>query len=237
MKIAIMQPYFFSYLGYYQLIHSVDKFIIYDNIKYTKRSWINRNRILLNGEDKLFTIPLKSDKDDLNVNQRYLSKDSKKECVKILAQIRNSYYRSRGFEKIYPMLNHVFMPPEMYQPINLFDYVYNSILFICSILSINTKIIISSTINIDHNLKSEKKVIGICNSLDANTYINSKGGKNLYNYDNFKKNKIVLKFLETNDLTYYQLSKKFIPYLSIIDVLMFNGISETKNLLNEFQLK
>ena len=73
MRVAIMQPYFLAYIGYYQLIHSVDKFVIYDNIKYTKKGWFNKNRILTNGKDKLFSIPLKSDSEYLHVNERFIA--------------------------------------------------------------------------------------------------------------------------------------------------------------------
>ena len=70
MKIAVMQPYIFPYIGYFQLINSVDEFIIYDNIQYTKKGWINRNRILVNEKDQLITLPLKKASDYLNVNNR-----------------------------------------------------------------------------------------------------------------------------------------------------------------------
>ena len=67
MRLAIMQPYFFPYIGYFQLIAAVDQFIVYDNIKYTKKGWINRNRMLQNGKDVMFSLPLKSDSDFLDV--------------------------------------------------------------------------------------------------------------------------------------------------------------------------
>ncbi len=66
-KVAIMQPYLFPYIGYFQLINSVDEFVIYDNIKYTKKGWINRNRILVKGKDQLITATLKKDSDYLVV--------------------------------------------------------------------------------------------------------------------------------------------------------------------------
>jgi len=73
MKIAIMQPYFFPYIGYFQLVNSVDEFVIYDNIQFTKKGWINRNRILVNQNEDYISLPLKKDSDYLNVNQRFLS--------------------------------------------------------------------------------------------------------------------------------------------------------------------
>ena len=67
-----MQPYLFPYIGYFQLIHSSDEFIIYDNIEYTKKGWINRNRILFNGSPQIFTIPLKKDSDFLKRQPTHL---------------------------------------------------------------------------------------------------------------------------------------------------------------------
>ena len=77
-KIAIMQPYFLPYIGYWQLIHAVDEFVIYNNIQYTKKGWFNKNRILEIDHDRLFTIPIKNDSDYLNVDKRFLSDDSDK---------------------------------------------------------------------------------------------------------------------------------------------------------------
>ena len=59
-RLAIMQPYIFPYIGYFQLIADVDIFIVYDNIKYTKKGWINRNRMLQYGKDIMFSLPLKT---------------------------------------------------------------------------------------------------------------------------------------------------------------------------------
>ena len=84
MKLAIMQPYIFPYIGYFQLINAVDKFVIYDNIQFTKKGWINRNMILVNGKDEYITLPLKKDSDFLNVDERVLSDTFKQEKKKII---------------------------------------------------------------------------------------------------------------------------------------------------------
>eukprot|EP01036_Dinobryon_divergens_P050949 gene50949-68197_t len=75
MKVGIMQPYFLPYIGYFQLIAAVDLFVVYDNIKYTKKGWINRNRLLQNGTDAVFSLPLKKDSDALDVRERELAAD------------------------------------------------------------------------------------------------------------------------------------------------------------------
>ncbi|AVC45854.1 wbqC-like family protein (plasmid) [Rhizobium leguminosarum bv. viciae] len=89
MKLAIMQPYFFPYIGYFQLIHAVDKFVVYDNIKYTKKGWINRNRILRNGEDYTFSLPIKAASDSLDICDRTLSTEFDRN--KLVNQIQGAY--------------------------------------------------------------------------------------------------------------------------------------------------
>lgn len=232
MKTAIMQPYFCPYIGYYQLINSVDMFVIYDNIQYNKKGWFNRNRILVNGEDRLFTIPLKKDSDYLHVNERYLASDSLKERVKILALIRNSYRNAPYFQDTYAFFDNLFL-----QPIdNLFHFILNSVKETCTLLGIQTPIVISSDLEIDHNLKAEYKVLEICKNVRSKTYINAIGGKVLYQKDFFGENNIDLKFIEPRKIEYKQFENDFIPWLSIIDVLMFNGTEKTKSFLTEYDL-
>ena len=144
MKLAIMQPYFFPYIGYFQLINAVDEFVIYDNIEFTKKGWINRNRILVNGKDEFITLPLKKDSDYLNVNQRFLSDTWSLDKKKILNKIVEYYRKAPQFDQVYPLVEKCFNSDET----NLFSFIYNSINQILQYLSISTKISISSKINI-----------------------------------------------------------------------------------------
>ena len=123
MRLGIMQPYFLPYIGYFQLMKSVDTFIIYDNIKYTKRGWINKNRILVNGSDKLFSIPVKKDSDYLKIGERELANNSLSERKKILRQITNSYAKAPYFASTYPIIEKCFLCEES----NLFHYILYSI--------------------------------------------------------------------------------------------------------------
>src|SRR5437016_10802468 len=102
MRVAIMQPYFFPYIGYFQLIHSVDLFIIYDNIKYTKKGWINRNRFLRNGAEVVFTVPLRKDSDFLNVKDRTVAGDFGR--GKLVNQLREAYRRAPHFDHAFPVV-------------------------------------------------------------------------------------------------------------------------------------
>jgi predicted RNA-binding protein len=215
MKVAIMQPYFIPYIGYFQLINSVDTFVIYDNIKYIKRGWINRNRILVNGKPDYITLPLKHDSDFLNVNERQWSFDGKK----IYNKIHSNYRKAPFFEETMPVVNNIMD----YYNRNLFGFICFSVLLLCDHLDIKTKIVESSNVSIDHSLKCTDKVLAICKELKADTYINAIRGKELYTKEQFSEQGIELKFIRnTHENT-----------LSIVDVLMRNGKEKTKEILNE----
>lgn len=221
------------YIGYFQLINAVDKFVVYDDIEYTKKGWFNRNRILINGADKLFTIPLKKDSDYLNVSQRYLADNFIKEKNRILSQIKNSYLKAPYFKDVFPLVREMFL----YEKTNLFDFIFNSIKKNCLILGIGTEIILSSSLNIDRILKSQSKVLEICSMLGADVYINAIGGGKLYNKEIFKKNGIDLKFIKINEIAYNQFNNEFIPNLSIIDVMMFNSVQKINKMLDDYVLE
>jgi hypothetical protein len=232
MTLAIMQPYIFPYIGYFQLMNVVDEFILYDNIEFTKKGWINRNRILINNSDAYITLPLKKDSDYLNVKDRYLAEVWLTERKKILNIIKQAYYKSPYFNTVYPIIEKCLLMDEM----NLFQFILNSLQILKEYLNISTPIIISSTLDIDHKLKAEKKVIEICKIREADTYINSIGGTALYTKNDFKQQGIKLCFLKTGDIQYRQFNNDFVPHLSIIDVMMFNSIDEIKLMLNNYKL-
>ena len=230
MKVAIMQPYFFPYIGYFQLMAAVDEFIVYDNIEFTKKGWINRNRILVNGTDSYITLPLKSDSDFLNIRERQLADTWINEKRKILNKIFESYRKSSNFK----IVSEVIEKCILFEDHNLFNFILNSLSIVKEYLEIKTPLIISSTIPIDHSLKGDKKVIEIVKSRKAENYINSIGGIELYNKDEFKKEGINLNFLKSTNLIYKQFDNAFVPWLSIIDVMMFNSKEEIKKYLESY---
>ncbi len=227
MKIAIMQPYFLPYIGYWQLLHAVDQFVVYDNIKYTKKGWINRNRYLLENKDKYFTIPLQKDSDYLNICERQISNSYNKN--KLFRQISSAYKKAPYYAPIIDIFHTILF----YNETNLFDYIFHSIKIICSILDIKTNIIISSSLPCNQTLKSPQRIFDICNYLKANTYINPIGGTKLYSKEEFATHDINLLFHQSLPITYQQTATSFIPYLSILDILMFNNINEVKNFLEK----
>lgn len=232
MTIAIMQPYIFPYLGYWQLINTVDTFVLYNNIEFSKKGWFHRNNILINNTKTLFTIPLKKDSDFLDVNKRFLATDSEKSVKKILSQIENNYKKAPYYKDVFPLIKGIFFYTEK----NLFDYILNSIQKVCTYLEIKTKIIISSEIDIDHSLKAQEKVIAINKELRADKYINPIGGVDLYNSEVFKRQNIELLFLNSSVPKYTQFGGEFVSHLSIIDILMFNHKDDVKQMLTMYTL-
>lgn len=233
MKIGIMQPYFFPYIGYWQLINAVDKFVVYDNIQFTKGGWIRRNRILFNGKDKMISIPIKKDSDYLDVNQRFLSETFDKERRNIINQINIAYNKAPEFDTVFPLIESAINCGEK----NLFDFIYTTIITVIQYLDVDTEIIISSDIKMNHSLRNRDRVLEICKKLQADQYINPIGGTALYSKDDFRSNGTDLKFIETDSFKYEQFENSFIPNLSIIDVMMFNSKDKVKEMLEYYSLK
>ncbi len=216
LKIGIMQPYFLPYIGYFQLIQSVEKFVVYDNIKYTKKGWINRNRMLRGEGDVTFSLSLKKDSDDLDVRDRLISRDFRRE--KILNQFRETYRKAPMFGSFFPILERIVL----YKDDNLFNFILNSIENVCKYIGIDSDIKISSLVNADHSLKGAQRVLAICEAEDAKFYVNPIGGLDLYSKEIFSRHGVNLFFLKSKPLSYRQYGAGFVPWLSIVDVVMFN---------------
>ena len=222
MTAGIMQPYFLPYIGYFQLIAAVDVFVVYDNIKYTKKGWINRNRMPQNGSDATFTLPLKSAPDSLDVVERELAPDFNRD--KLLNRVREAYRRAPYFEQTFPLIEQI----GRHDDTNLFRFLHHSIATICQHLEIATEIRVSSEISMDHQLRSQDRVLACCAALGANTYVNAIGGVDLYSKEAFRARGMDLKFLRSKSFEYPQFGDPFVPWLSIIDVLMFNSAEQTR---------
>jgi hypothetical protein len=229
-KIAIMQPYFFPYIGYFQLINYVDKFVIYDNIKYTKKGWINRNRVLNNNSSEILTVNLKKSSDFLMISEKYISEsfDNKK----VINKLAGLYKKAPFFTTNFQIIENILLNDEK----NLFKFIEYSILKLSSYLNISSLISSSSELSINHSLKKQEKIFDICNKCKIYEYINPIGGEILYNKDEFLSNGIKLNFLRTKITEYKQFSKSFIPSLSIIDVLMFNSVQDISKMLTKFEI-
>jgi hypothetical protein len=231
MKLAIMQPYFLPYIGYFQLIAAVDTFVVYDNIKYTKKGWVNRNRMLRNGGELTFSLPLAKDSDSLDIVQRELAAEFDRQ--KLLNQFKGAYSKAPHFDVTFPVLALIVLNEER----NVFRYIHQSIVELCGHLGLATEIRISSEIDIDHDLKSQDKVLAICNALRADVYINAIGGLELYRNEDFGLRSIKLQFIKSKPFDYPQFAVPTVPWLSIIDALMFNPLDVVQDCIaNGYEL-
>ncbi len=231
MKVSIMQPYFFPYIGYFQLIANSDVFVIYDDVNFIKKGWINRNSILVNNTSYLFSMPLQNVSQNKLINEIFIS-DLDKWKMDLLKTISSSYKKAPFYQDVYPLIEKIISFDEL----NLAIYIQNSIQNLCAYLNINTKLIMSSEIVKNNGLKGENKIIDICLQLGATQYVNAIGGFELYTKENFRVKNIDLKFIKSENIVYQQFKNEFVPWLSIIDVLMFNNVHDVKQILNQYEL-
>ena len=231
MKVAIMQPYFLPYIGYFQLIKAVDTFVLYDDVNYINKGWINRNNILVNGKAFMFTIPLKDASQNKLINQIELSDDPKWR-TKLLQTVGQSYKKAPNFNVVYPILERVLNGAS----VRVCDLIFESIQEINQYLGITTTIVRSSEIYQNQNLKAQDRIIDICGQENAQLYINPIGGQALYDQAAFKKHQMTLRFIYTKSLTYKQFQNEYVPFLSILDVLMFCSVAEINHFLDLYEL-
>lgn len=229
--LAIMQPYIFPYIGYFQLINTVDKFVIYDDVNFIKRGWIHRNNILVNGEANMFSVPLKKPSQNSLINEVELG-DWQLWASKFLKTVEQNYKKAPNFEATYQLVANVFSEKCTF----ISDLALRSLKEVCSYLEISTEFVDSSTVYANNELKSQHRILDICLKERAKHYINPTGGRELYDKELFGENGILLNFIESERITYPQLKNEFKPWLSIIDVLMFNDVVATKELLTKFTL-
>jgi hypothetical protein len=230
MRVAIMQPYFLPYIGYFQLMAAVDRFVLYDNIKYTKKGWINRNQLLQGEGGAVFSIPLKAGSDALDVRERRLADGLVPQ--KLLDRFEGAYGKAPHWHSVKPVLSRILN----FDDRNLFGFIANSLREICAYIAIETPVVVSSTLPIDHALKAQEKVLAICRHLQADCYLNTIGGRTLYDCDVFNARGIELRFLQSRLDAYPQFGQAFVPRLSIVDVLAFNSPPRAREMLEHFDL-
>lgn len=230
MKLGIMQPYFLPYIGYWQLLNEVDKYVIYDDVNFIKRGWINRNRILVNNKITYFNLPMIGASSSKLINQIRVNNDFKI-MNKKLKTIERAYKKSPYFNEVYPIIKEILL----YDDDNIALFIKNSMKIICEYLNIKTDIILSSDLKKDNTLRGQDKVLAICKILNASEYYNAIGGMELYSFDDFNKEGIQLKFLKSSLIKYKQFETS-VENLSILDMLMFNSQEQVKAYLKEFEV-
>ena len=231
MKIGIMQPYFMPYIGYFQLMKAVDKYVIYNDVNYINRGWVARNNILISGKKQLFTISLQGASQNKHFTEIQVLDDFRK----LVKTLEMNYLKAPFFQPTMSVMEKIFSFPN--KRLDLF--IKNSFEQILSYLNVYTELILSSDINKNNSLKGQEKILELCKILKADTYYNAIGGKELYDKKEFEDNGISLHFLKTDEnLRYKQfLNMEFVPNLSIIDVLMFNSVEEVNKMLDDYFLE
>ena len=230
MKLGIMQPYFMPYIGYFQLMKAVDKYVVYDDVNYIKGGWANRNHILINGEKEMFTVTLQKASPNKLFNEIVIGDDFKK----LMKTLQMNYSRAINFDQTMVLMERIISFPNK----QLAVFISNSIREILSYLSVETEILMSSEIPKDNSLRGKDKIIQICEILGADTYYNAVGGKNLYDQEEFREHGITLNFVDSLPQVYSQLhTREFVSGLSMIDVLMNNTKDKVNSLLESYQIK
>ena len=228
-KLAIMQPYVFPYIGYFSLINSSDKILFYDDVNFIKRGWIHRQRILINGKDYLFTIPLHKPSQHKKINETKILKEGNRE--KIIKSIESAYKKAPYFKDVFPIIKKVILDNYTY----IDEMAIRSLVEICNYL--NLEINYDRTSNADPDTQGQGKserLASITKNLGFSNYVNVVN--DLYDKDDFSKKGVNLFFNEHKIKPYKQFSKPFVSHLSIIDVLMFNSIRDTKKLILSYHI-
>jgi hypothetical protein len=253
MKVAINQAYFFPYIGYFQLIESVDKFIIYENVSFRRRSWITRNRLLnyASGEPFFFRVSVKKKSSYSLMKEVNISDRFPEERRYLLEVLSHNYSKAPYFKEVFGLLSYVL---HKNKEKSIHDFNAEIIKELCEFIGITTCIqsdnrhyrymeteldfIYNSTTK-NLNIPLDKKVyriLDMCQFEKADTYINLPGGQELYDTNFFKEKNVALNFLNVPKVKYSQFKNDFVPHLSIIDVLMHNGKTGTKSLIENYDI-
>ena len=235
MKVAIMQPYFFPYIGYWQLIHAADCFVLFDDAQYIRHGWVNRNRVLKPGGGwQYILVPLKKHAATESIKnvQAHPEKQWKELIIGQLTHYKN---KARYFEETNELVRDILFSNNE-QRIAAINFV--TIKKLSEQLDIKKTIILSSDQNFDYSCVSDagEWALRIGEQMGASEYINPVAGAELFSQEKFSSRNIKLSFLRPHEIVYSQRGA-FEPSLSIIDVLMFNGMEGTKTLLSHYSIE
>ncbi len=228
-----MQPYFLPYLGYFQLINAVDKFIFFDDIGFIKQGWIHRNNILLNRKRHRFTLPIQNISSFTSIQTTLISEKPLFWNQKLSSTFRHAYGKAPFFDVVFPLVENILRGAKNR---TIADVAIDSIQMVLTYLGIE-KTLLRSAERYDNSLmKLSERVVDICQKEGASGYINAIGGLHFFDTEYFEKSLIKLQFLKPNLRQYTQNTPEFIAGLSILDVLMYNEPSTVKAMLKDYTL-
>jgi hypothetical protein len=231
MKLAVMQPYLFPYLGYFQLMAAVDRFVFLDDVNFIKKGWINRNRILLNGRDHLITFNVAAASQNKKINELTFDFDERWE-KRFYGTLRQAYSKAPFYEATDQLIREIVAFPER----NVSRFIFNSFRVLCRQLQLATDLVPSSGEAGGVGLKGQERILFICEENAASQYVNPPGGKALYSEALFSGKGITLSFVTPELKPYPQFGNEFVPGLSIIDVMMFNDSEQVRSCVRHVSL-
>ena len=236
MKVAIMQPYFFPYLGYFQLIKQTENLILFDDVQNIRHGWINRNRVLKPEKEwQYIIVPLQGHEQTTPIKEIRVQNDDDWK-IKIIRQIEHYKKKSPYYAQTKILLEECFNFQET--SITLLNAFY--IRKVCKYIGLPLNLKISSTENYDYKNVNDagEWALRICEQIGATAYLNPIGGMELFEPLKFAKSNIQLNFLTIKDIAYSQRRNGIIETgLSIIDVMMFNSPEQIQNLLDQCEIQ
>ena len=230
MIMGMNQPYFMPYIYHWQLINAADVFVLGDDYNFINRGWVNRNRILVNGQPKYFNIEVDHASQNKKINELYISEIFDPE--KKLQILKDAYSKAPHFEEGYALMQKILKCEER----NLAYFLEHSIRCVSDYLGITTKFVRSSEIPGNSEFKREYRIYDQCRYVGADTYINATGGRAMYDFAEFEKRNLKLGFIQNGDIQYPQFGQEFVPYLSMMDMIMFQLRDEIREMLNNCQI-
>ncbi|MGB3676182.1 MAG: WbqC family protein [Candidatus Nanopelagicales bacterium] len=227
-----MQPYLFPYLGYFQLLGSVDRFVLYDDVAYRKRSWVNRNRILVKDGTWTFSVPLSKSSQNRDINQTDIHETFGDWRNRFMLTMHHAYSRAPHFESTADLVEQVLSSEVK----TIADLCHAALAATSIHLGVDTPIVRSAERYNNRHLSSAARMMDICRLEGAEELLNLPGGESIYDRSEFASADISLKFLNMNEIEYDQGREGYVSHLSIIDVLMYNSRERTRSLLTEYSL-
>jgi WbqC-like protein family. len=232
MKLAVMQPYFFPYLGYFQLLHAVDRFVSYDDVNFIKQGWINRNFILMGCQPLRITVPVSGASSFKTIAETPLSPNPAWQG-KLLKTLSQAYAQAPFFNPVFTLAESVVR--ERWDSVA--GLALGSIQAVANYLGIKTEIRPSATQYDNRSFQGTTRVLDICRREGAAAYYNLPGGQNLYDPSTFSDAKVELRFIQPGEPRYRQFACAYVPHLSILDVLMFNDRETVSHFLADYRIK